>query len=358
MMKSSEKLGCNELLKRIKTLDITKDFTKLDEIKARISSKEKNILFSSEPTPAETVSFFKVGSDPWYNQNQKQQESKFTGQNSNFRNYGGVKKEGENSKPSSQQNIVNVKENAFSMLGAENKRKDSFPETFDPQTFNILSCIRNTAKPFQNLDLDNLCLLSGFLGFGNYNPFLYIYSPIGKHSIGPYSFNDLKSFYNMKYIDGSSKVRLIDTYKIKGKAPFEFLPLSQFAVGEEFYDQIEPNNWLIQLASSLKTKQENHKQKEEEIKKLKALEVMASKESDKRFIKNDATKDDKSIKASQEIQSSTTKEKFDDTKTQQDANVKSLVVKKKKKAVELDIKTGFYSMTEQEKKYTQHYTAN
>ena len=168
----------------------------------------------------------------------------------------------------------------------------------------------------------------------------------------------LKSFYNMKYIDGSSKVRLIDTYKIKGKAPFEFLLLSQFSSGEDFYEQIEANNWLIQLANSLKTKQENHKQKEEEIKRLRELEIIAKKESDKKHMKNINTGENNQIKADIDSQPVFNQQLKDEVKPQTDTNQKNLVVKKKKKAVQLDIKTGFYSMTEQEKQYTQHYTAN
>lgn len=122
--------------------------------------------------------------------------------------------------------IVKETPTFFSILRSE--KKDFIEKTVNQD--NSTNSENNLYKGLCNdkaekINLDSLTNLFSLLGFGNYNQVLYIFSPLANSSIGPFSYNEIKNLHNKSLINSSTKVRLLDLYKIRGKAPFDYMPM-------------------------------------------------------------------------------------------------------------------------------------
>lgn len=239
-----------------------------------------------------------------------------------------------------------IKDSQFSIFSS------SKPQINVKETLSIMSNLRQNSKLFSEFNFDKLTELSSTLGFGIYNQFIYLYSPQEETSIGPFSINELKNFYSLKYIDSTTKCRLLDIFKVKGKAPFEFVTIKEM-IASDFFDRVETNSYLIQITQSIKAKQDLLKQKKEETEKFKSMEMINKKEESIYSTPSGASNIKQQVKE---------KNQFDHIKSnvanEQPSQSKQVIKQKKKKAAELDVKLGFYAMTKEEKEYTQHYTAN
>ena len=118
-------------------------------------------------------------------------------------------------------NLFKENKVSFSVLSKHIKDSTKNEET------SVLPDFKSNKNSFIPLNFDKISELSNILGFGNYNQFLYLFSKADNTSIGPFSFNELKSLYSLKQIDSTTKCRLLDIFKIKGKAPFEFFEINQ-----------------------------------------------------------------------------------------------------------------------------------
>lgn len=254
----------------------------------------------------------------------------------------------------SQNTIKKEETSTFINLFKENKVSFSvlpkqIKESNKNEDNNIQTDFKTNKNSFVPFNFDKISELSNILGFGNYNQFLYLFSKADNTSVGPFSFNELKSLYSLKHIDSTTKCRLLDIFKIKGKAPFDFFEINQL-ISNDFYDKIESNTWLIQLVDGLKTKQELFKKKKEEVEKLKQLEKIENKKE----LNEEQKRNEKQV----EHNSTSVITKIEDNQPLVSKGSSSNVIKnKKKKGADLDVKLGFYSMSKEEQAYIPHFTA-
>jgi hypothetical protein len=149
------------------------------------------------------------------------------------------------------------------------------------------------------------------LKFPRNDPLWYIYHIHSKSSFGPVSSSQVEEMYNMKHIDGQTEIRFIDIFKIKGKGPFAFFRLKEIENQNLLRDLIDPSNLIVQVP--IKTNVPSVI--DEEFMNVKKEEVVESKDPFKK-------KGKKKVKG---------------------------------KPVDLDIKTGFFTVSQQEKNYEPIY---
>lgn len=227
------------------------------------------------------------------------------------------------------------------------------------------------------VNFDNITSFCLILGFGNFSPFIYIkpstkylnkirkeYSEIDLiksittnedySMFGPFNVLDLKSLYKKQLIDSTIMVKLVECLRFKSRKSqiFEF---SEFNDLNKLILSIELDNSIVKIGEKLQFAQSNILIKEEESKKLEVLKIP---ESNKDLIKSEIKLNEKQFKSENTSEKLNENDLKDNAKEMKNTGPsQTIVVKKKKKARELDAQIGFYLMSKEESTYTQHYTA-
>lgn len=257
------------------------------------------------------------------------------------------------------------------------------------------SSLSNTAllinsKTSNTIDFDSISNFCLILGIGNFNPFFYIkltkefFNQLKKEAsalefvvssvssnndylvLGPYNVLDLKNLATKKVINSTTEVKFIDVFKIKGKRQYVYL--DEMREVDKMLLNIEIDNTFISIAEKLKSKQENLIKKEEELKKLEVLRDpnMKNNNTSKRVLDSKNNKD--SSMNDKNITNSTSSVNNNETNknnivneiiiNEKTGSSQATIVKKKKKAKEINTKIGFYLQTKEEKEYDQLYSGN
>lgn len=225
------------------------------------------------------------------------------------------------------------------------------------------------------------------------DPLWYIYHTVAKSSFGPISSIQLEEIYNNKNIDGQTDVRFIDIFKIKNKGPFSYFKLKEIENPHFLRDCIdgsslvryidelnkvkkEENHAKVEIKPTFKTvgggnKQTNVKNTkivmyDEYYQPMEHVNVFEQQRNtiDTRVnkpIKSKNVPDEKNALAINKVESIIDKElgnekgEFKENTNTQSKKKGGKKKMKGKKLVDLDIKTGFYTLSQQEKNYEPIY---
>lgn len=253
---------------------------------------------------------------------------------------------------------------------------------------------KNSSNSFTSFDIKSIYRINEKLKFPKEDPMWYIYHVISKSSFGPISSMQLEELYHKKNVDGMTDVRLIDIFKIRNKGSFAYFKLKDLENTNFLVDCIEPANNLLKYVDEL------NKMKREEIAKNNQIQKKLENEKEKNTHKNIKPKqkfvdfediinepvkkeiiainvksspanqfnnenkenigikikNEKSI-IDQDLEEDYREKKYDHKQNPStNMNIRKKAGKKMKgKPVELDIKTGFFTLTQQEKEYEPIY---
>ena len=264
------------------------------------------------------------------------------------------------------ENKNEIKEQYESFLDTNNKKKESEEEKKKKKK------TKKPEKEFIECEIDMIFVINEKLNFSKDEKFWYLYTDIFNSSYGPFSSNEIVILYMEKKIDGNSLIRPLDIFKnSKGS---DFQKLLQYDNKTFFFN----NYYISDKCSDYEFKfKEFRKKEEEQIKLEKEKEAKLKKEKEEKRkkeeeIKNqnekDKEKEDKLNKEKNEKEKQNEKQNENEeinttssSKTESHISVNEknhpIIKKKKKKAkmIDLDIKTGFYTMTNQEKNFSEVY---
>jgi hypothetical protein len=248
----------------------------------------------------------------------------------------------------------------------------------------------NSKNSFTPVNFRHVYEINKKLKFPRDDPLWYIYHSISKSSFGPISSIQLEELYNLKNIDGQSEVRLIDIFKIKNKGPFAYFRLKEIENINFLKDNIEQTNLLRYLEElnrlkkdvEIKIFQQNVK-KDQPIDFNKDIVEKYKNKNNCDFVNEiDYSKNtEKIIEINKEINSnrpniqenkktekkmvipintcpSVIEEEFENEKKIKDGKDQGPAKKKGKKKgkpMDMDIKTGFFTLSNQEKNYEPIY---
>jgi hypothetical protein len=242
------------------------------------------------------------------------------------------------------------------------------------------------------------------LKFPRNDPLWYIYHIHSKSSFGPVSSSQVEEMYNMKHIDGQTEIRFIDVFKIKGKGPFAFFRLKEIENQNLLRDVIDPSNLIKYVEELNKIKESARVEvKPLQVEKKPMMNLMTANKNEISNKHNgfkevvDLTKEEDPYISNYTQNYNNNKNKFYSTQSQTlkkpiaqkiqpppvqvpiNTNIPSVIdeefmnvkneevfeskdVFKKKgkkkvkgKPVDLDIKTGFFTVSQQEKNYEPIY---
>ena len=375
----------NELFKYNKKYKFD-EFTKM--IKFDISKHEKELLFEEESINFENNSdkLLKDSYYIYYNQQKNYQNyhysnNKFQNQtqknpNKNFKRsskvievckqeeifYESIKKI--NNNINENQNKDERKEKNESFLDNNNEKIDVEKEKKNKKK------VKKPEKEFIECEIDMIFEINEKLNFSKDEKFWYIYTDIFNSSYGPFSSNEIVILYMEKKIDGNSLIRPLDIFKnIKGN---DFQKLLKYDNKSFFFN----NYYISDKCSDYEFKFKEFRRKEEEqlkLEKEKEEKIKKEKEEEKKKkeeeIKNQKEKEKEDKLNKEKIENEKLNEKQNDneeinttssSKTENHISINEnhpIMKKKKKKAkmIDLNIKTGFYTMTNQEKNFSEVY---
>ena len=260
--------------------------------------------------------------------------------------------------------------------------------------------LSNSFTPFQ---IECLYKINEKLKYSKDEPLWYVYHTLSKSSFGPVSSTQLDEIYRKKNIDGLSDVRLIDIFKIKNKGSFGYFKLKDLENPNFLTDFVEPSS-LLKLVEELNNLKLNEiiNQNKVSDKKLEFAQREFNKDVNKKYkpkqkfvdlediinepVRNEIIpiiskekdnnkpikvkvdknqvkesdiikiKNEKSV-IDDEFEDSKEETWKDDKKVDNKTNViKSKPGKKLKgKPVEINLATGFYTISKQEKEYEPIY---
>ncbi len=293
-----------------------------------------------------------------------------------------------------------------SILTKEIKRElDDIPIlSADTQTnYNFRVGQNNKASnPFTPVDIKTIYKINEKLSYPKDDPLWYIYHTVSKSSFGPVSSTQLEEIYHKKNIDGMSDIRFIDIFKIKNKGSFAYFKLKDLENPNFLTEFVEPSSLLKFLEELNKVKlEEIVKQKKVSDEKLEFAQKEFNKDVNKKYkpkqkfvdldeimnepvrneiiplkskedAKNKPIKVDKNQVKESDIlkiknEKSVIDEEFEDDskedkKLEINKNPSSTNIIKKKpgkkskgKPVEINLATGFYTISQQEKEYEPIY---
>ena len=375
----------NELFKYNKKYKFD-EFTKM--IKFDISKHEKELLFEEESINFDNNSdkLLKDSYYIYYNQQKNYQNyhysnNKFQNQtqknpNKNFKRsskvievckqeeifYESIKKI--NNNINENQNKDEGKEKNESFLDNNNEKIDVEKEKKNKKK------VKKPEKEFIECEIDMIFEINEKLNFSKDEKFWYIYTDIFNSSYGPFSSNEIVILYMEKKIDGNSLIRPLDIFKnIKGN---DFQKLLKYDNKSFFFN----NYYISDKCSDYEFKFKEFRRKEEEqlkLEKEKEEKIKKEKEEEKKKkeeeIKNQKEKEKEDKLNKEKIENEKLNEKQNDneeinttssSKTENHISINEnhpIMKKKKKKAkmIDLNIKTGFYTMTNQEKNFSEVY---
>jgi hypothetical protein len=375
----------NELFKYNKKYKFD-EFTKM--IKFDISKHEKELLFEEESINFDNNSdkLLKDSYYIYYNQQKNYQNyhysnNKFQNQtqknpNKNFKRsskvievckqeeifYESIKKI--NNNINENQNKDERKEKNESFLDNNNEKIDVEKEKKNKKK------VKKPEKEFIECEIDMIFEINEKLNFSKDDKFWYIYTDIFKSSYGPFSSNEIVILYMEKKIDGNSLIRPLDIFKnTKGN---DFQKLLKYDNKSFFFN----NYYISDKCSDYEFKFKEFRRKEEEqlkLEKEKEEKIKKEKEEEKKKkeeeIKNQKEKEKEDKLNKEKIENEKLNEKQNEneeinttssSKTENHISINEnhpIMKKKKKKAkmIDLNIKTGFYTMTNQEKNFSEVY---
>ena len=375
----------NELFKYNKKYKFD-EFTKM--IKFDISKHEKELLFEEESINFDNNSdkLLKDSYYIYYNQQKNYQNyhysnNKFQNQtqknpNKNFKRsskvievckqeeifYESIKKI--NNNINENQNKDERKEKNESFLDNNNEKIDVEKEKKNKKK------VKKPEKEFIECEIDMIFEINEKLNFSKDEKFWYIYTDIFNSSYGPFSSNEIVILYMEKKIDGNSLIRPLDIFKnIKGN---DFQKLLKYDNKSFFFN----NYYISDKCSDYEFKFKEFRRKEEEqlkLEKEKEEKIKKEKEEEKKKkeeeIKNQKEKEKEDKLNKEKIENEKLNEKQNEneeinttssSKTENHISINEnhpIMKKKKKKAkmIDLNIKTGFYTMTNREKNFSEVY---
>lgn len=255
------------------------------------------------------------------------------------------------------------------------KELDEVIENREPVNFNFTKINNLSNAEVKILNLNYVLQINIKLNYPETEPLWYIYHPIAKSSFGPVSSKLLCKMYNNKLIDGNTEVRFIDIFKLHKKAPFAFFQLKQIEM-EDFINEIEESTLLKYIFNlnkakiELNDKKNNLSKSKENLNKIEIINDYndyyepnfdikhkirnsniefkeAHQDRSKKFNLTQALNEDEEIDKAQDI--SGNKNLSNNSKT------KGGKFKKKGRPVDFEGKTGFYTVTQQEKDFESIY---
>jgi hypothetical protein len=262
------------------------------------------------------------------------------------------------------ENKNEIKEQYESFLDTNNKKKESEEEKKKKKK------TKKPEKEFIECEIDMIFVINEKLNFSKDEKFWYLYTDIFNSSYGPFSSNEIVILYMEKKIDGNSLIRPLDIFKnSKGN---DFQKLLQYDNKTFFFN----NYYISDKCSDYEFKFKEFRRKEEEqlkLEKEKEEKIKKEKEEEKKKkeeeIKNQKEKEKEDKLNKEKIENEKLNEKQNDneeinttssSKTENHISINEnhpIMKKKKKKAkmIDLNIKTGFYTMTNQEKNFSEVY---
>jgi hypothetical protein len=237
---------------------------------------------------------------------------------------------------------------------------------------NVISEIEEfgTGRSITPFNINALYFINDKLKIGKNEPLWYLKN--GKSSIyGPISSKEVEAIYMDKKIDGLNEVRFIDIFKQKNKPSYMFFKLKDLE-NPLFLKDIDGNSAVKYIEELEKVKTEINKQesmKKESISagvraKAQPVEefVNTGNNTNKQMNTKNNKKPKEPIRPRIEVPINTGPsviDEFDEEekegKSGAAGNQGKKGKKKKGKPVDFDIKTGFFTITEQEKKYEPMY---
>jgi hypothetical protein len=237
------------------------------------------------------------------------------------------------------------------------------------------------------MQIDSLFKINEKLNFSKDLKFWYLFNEKEKYSFGPFSSNEIVIMFLTKKIDDDILIRPVEIFKNKF-SDNDFVHLKNFEDENYFFNNYEKYVNITSLENNYDKylKDEKiRKIKEEEEKKQKEKENLLKKEKEKNKNKIELEKkiEEKDIKEIKEIKNDEEQKKLEEKKIEDkdllndntnkkeeknNVDVKNssnnnehIIVKNKKrkkgKPINLDIKTGFYTITNQEKNFSQIYVS-
>ena len=388
----------NNLLKYSNVAISYNDFLKM--IKENIPDEEKNYLFEENSIKFDNVSdkllkeSYPITTSFQHKNHQNQyynhyQSNKPQNQIKNFQRSSKVtqicKQEEFFFEPTKKPNNNNIKEKEEKEKKEEKEEKEEKVDKIDKDSF--LSEINTESKKdnksknkkkektpqkiFIECEIDHIFEINEKLNFSKDEKFWYIYTDIFNSSYGPFSSNEIVILYMEKKIDGNSLIRPLDIFKnVSGD---DFQKLINYDNKLFFFNKY----YISKKCSDFELKfKDFRKKQEEEIKLLKEKEIKLQKQKEEEEKRKEEEIKSQKLKQEEEkiIKENEDKEKYNNKKENinDEINTNSsskneshisynenhpILKKKKKKSkmVDLDIKTGFYTMTNQEKNFSEVY---
>lgn len=227
---------------------------------------------------------------------------------------------------------------------------------------------------FVPVDFKKVYQINDKLKYSKDNPLWYIYHEHSKSSFGPISSVHLEEIYHHKNIDGQTEVRLIDVFKVKDKGPFSYFKLKDVETNYFFTDCIESSYTLLKLVDQLNKvhateeyERENEKKNKDRLIEVKknAVKPIATKKTKVKYVDINEHFDQRDYYYEYEANLQPIKKEdpllinngpsvIDKEFAKEIAPVnkdKKWKKKPKGKPVDLNLKTGFFTMSKQEKEY-------
>jgi len=107
--------------------------------------------------------------------------------------------------------------------------------------------INKSVKIFSPMDTKAIYKINEKLKIPKEHPLWYIFHKFSKSSFGPVSSQHLEELYNLRHIDASIEVRLIDVFKIKNRGPFAYFTLKEIEKENFLLDSVEGSSLLKYL---------------------------------------------------------------------------------------------------------------
>ena len=262
------------------------------------------------------------------------------------------------------ENKNEIKEQYESFLDTNNKKKESEEEKKKKKK------TKKPEKEFIECEIDMIFIINEKLNFSKDEKFWYLYTDIFNSSYGPFSSNEIVILYMEKKIDGNSLIRPLDIFKnTKGN---DFQKLLKYDNKSFFFNNYyiseKCSDYEFKFKEFRRKEEEQHKLEKEKEEKIKKEKEEQKKKKEEEEIENQKEKEDEVNKEKIENEKINEKQNENEeinttssSKTESHISVNEknhpIIKKKKKKAkmIDLDIKTGFYTMTNQEKNFSEVY---
>lgn len=122
--------------------------------------------------------------------------------------------------------FLNNSNNKNTITPSSKNGKDNNKIDDTTQSNNINNKNNLQYRQYEQVKIDNIYLLNKKLNYNVDAPLWYVFHPIGQASFGPLSSKQLTDLYNIKIIDGSWLVRLLDIFEFKNINEFQYVKLT------------------------------------------------------------------------------------------------------------------------------------